>query len=321
MKRPFLATFLAVFLALTVPAFAAGLPATLRANALVEGETLKLGDLWENLGDKGETVIAAAPQPGKRVSLDARWLAAVANGFGIDWRPMTAFDRIVVERAGQSVDPRLIDTELREALALEGLPPGSSFDISNRSVLSNLMIPAGQPATVGVRDVVLDTRMNRFSATIELPANAPNATRVRVSGRTFITARIPVLTRVINRGEVITAKDVVWQEIREEGVRRDIVTDIAQLVGTEPRMTMRAGVPVRLSEVRLPVLVEKHSQVTIVLKTPFMQLTAIGKALDEGGKGDTVHVLNTRTKQTVEGRVVAPGTVAVAPGGARIVMN
>ncbi len=62
-----------------------------------------------------------------------------------------------------------------------------------------------------------------------------------------------------------------------------------------------------------PVVVAKGSLVTIVLKTPTMILTAQGRAVEDGGRGDVIRVMNTRSKKIVEGVVSRPGTVSVEP--------
>ncbi|HSV29647.1 MAG TPA: flagellar basal body P-ring formation chaperone FlgA [Candidatus Omnitrophota bacterium] len=319
MKRILLAALLA--LALSGQAMAATLPAQLKSAVSLEGDVIRLGDIWDNLAaDKADLAIAAAPQPGKRISLEARWLAAVAQSYGIDWRPNTAFDRVVLERAGQTVDPRLIESQIREALALEGLPAGSDFEISNRHALA-ITIPANANAAVGVKDVVMDQRTNRFSATVEVPAGSPAATRVKLTGRVFTTTRVPVLSHAMNRGEVITERDIEWAEVREEQVRRDLIADPSQMIGLEPRWTVRQGVPLRAADLQRPVLVARNSHVTLVLKTPFMTLTAQGKAIEDGGKGDTIRVTNLQTKRTIEGKVDGPGTVSVASNGPRLLAN
>jgi flagellar basal body P-ring formation protein FlgA len=288
--------------------------AQLRLSAMIEGDTIKLGDLWDNLGAKAGTVIANAPLPGRRVSLDARWLYAVAAANGIDWRPSSAYQHVMVERAGQSIDQALIETQLREALTMNGLPEGTNFEINNRSAL-NIMIPADAQPTVAVRDVVIDPRTQRFSATIEAPAGSPNAVRTQVVGHLFATTRIPVLNHAMARGDVITAHDIDWQQVREESVRRDIVIEPRQLIGMEPRYQIRQDTPIRLTDVERPILVARNSTVTMILRTPYMTLTAQGTAMSDGGQGDIIKVTNLQTKQVVEGRVESQGTVAVAFGG------
>lgn len=324
MKRLLLAATVALgtlVLAAAAPAVAGSLPASLKTAATIEADTVKLGDLWDNLGDKAETVIANAPQPGKRITADARWLAAVAQAYGVNWQPASAFERIVIERAGQMVDAKVIETEIKEALAMEGVPGPFEFDISNRTAL-NIVVPSSTaPATVAVRDVSWDQRASRFSATIEVPAGSPTAVRQRVSGRVFSVARIPVLSHSMGRGDVIGERDIEWVEARAENVRRDIVTDPRQLIGQEPRFQLRQGAPVRVAELQRPVLVPRNSTVTVSLKTPYMTLTTQGRATEDGGKGDVIHVTNLQTKRVVEAVVDGPGTVVVAMGGTRTVSN
>lgn len=301
-------------------AAASELPVQLKPAAYVEGDVIRLGDLWENLGDKADVVIAAAPQPGKRITLESRWLLSAAMGHGIDWRPANVFEKAVVERAGQTVDINLIESELREALALEGAPMNSRVELMGRNALQ-IVVAAGTPATVGVRDVTYDQRMNRFTATVEVPAGSPAATRIKVGGHVYTTARIPVLTHTMGRGELITEKDVQWQDVREEQVRRDIIATPKALIGMEPRYQLRALAPIRTAEVQRPLMINRNSSVTMTYRTPFMTLTTQGKALEDGSAGDTIRIINVQSKQTVEARVEGPGLVSVAMGGSRLLAN
>lgn len=309
-----------VLLAASVPAWASGLPVTLKPAASIQGDVVKLGDLWDNLGAKADVVLAGAPQPGKRIVGDARWLAAVAQANGIDWQPSSAFDRIVIERSAQMVDPRLIEAELRDALAMEGMGGNFDLEVNNRSAL-NIMVPSGGSNLIAVRDVVLDARNNRFAATVEVPADSPNAVRQRVAGRVFPVSRIPVLSRALNRGDIIAESDIKWVDVRADLTRRDIIVDADQIVGQEPRMPLRAEAPLRAADLRRPVLVERNAMVTVALKTPYMSLTTQAKSQDAGGKGDIVRITNMSSKRTVEAVVEGPGLVSVSPGGPRLLSN
>jgi len=288
------------------------LPVQLKTSVSLEGDVIRLGDLWDNIGDKAATPLANAPQPGKRITLEPRWLAAVAQSYGINWHPASAFEHSVVERVGQTVDHRVIETELREALRLEGAPANASIEIANRAALQ-IVVPTTIVPTVGVRDLVYDPRMNRFSAVVEVPAGAANATRVKIGGNIFASARIPVLSHAMTRGDTITEQDIEWVDVREEVVRRDIVTNLRQMVGQEPRYPLRAGAPVRMVELQKPVVVAKNAPVTMTIRTRFMTLSALGSAVDDGSIGDIIRVTNTHSKQVVEARVDGPGEVSVTP--------
>jgi flagella basal body P-ring formation protein FlgA len=287
------------------------LPLQLKTEAVVTQDVIRVGDLWENAGDKADMAIAQAPKPGRRVSLDTRWLTTLASNNGINWRPSSQFEHIVVERSGRAIELPLIESELREALTLEGLPTTSNFEITNRQNLS-VIIPADAPATIAIKEMVMDSRTQRFAAVIEAPAGSPQAIRVKITGRTFATTRVPVLSHAMNRGETIASKDLIWTEVRDDNLHQDLVIDPKQLIGMEPRQLLKANNPVRLADLQRPMAVSRNGLVTLLLQTPYMTLTAQGRAMDDAGIGDTVRVTNLQTKQVIEARVQAPGTVVVA---------
>lgn len=298
------------------PAFDA--PVRLKNSVRLNGNVILLRDLFENAGKHAEAAVAHAPLPGKRVVLDARWLATVANGYGLDWKPLTMGDRAMVERASQVIPVEMIEQEILAELAYHGVPASADLDMGNRT--PQLHIAADAQAVVAVRDLVWDDRLRRFSATIEAPAGAPDAARTRIAGRVFTTISVPMLTRGISRGDIIGEGDVEWAETRVETMRRDALTDIADVVGKSARQTLRPGLPLTANDVQRPVLVAKGALVTMVLKMPQMSLTSQGRAIQNGAEGEMIRITNTQSNMTVEGRVEGPNLVSVQPVG-RILAN
>lgn len=286
-------------------------PPQLKAQASVADDVIRAGDLWDNAGTKAQTPVARAPQAGHHLTLDARWLASMAASIGLDWRPTSNYDRVVVDRSGQTVDVSAVETELREALTMEGLPKDAEFEISNRSSIS-IVIPTDVQPTLAIKDVMIDSRTQRFSAMVEVPAGSPQATRVKVVGRTFMTSRIPTLARAMGRGETITSRDIIMVGVRDEAMRQDCATDAQQILGMEPKSLLKAGAPIRMAELQKPVLVARNTLVTMILQTPLMTLTSQGRVSEDGSQGDLVKVTNLQTKQVVEARVQSNGTVLVA---------
>jgi len=310
-------TALAAALLLAASLLAAGGPAlaqtaALRTNVMLNDDYLRLSDLFENAGPKAETVIAQSPQPGKRVTLEARWLASVAQTYGVDWRPFGTNDRSVVERASRSIPIDQIELELMAALSSYGIPPNAQIELASRQPL---VIAAESTGTVGVRDLYYDERQARFTAVLEAPAGAPNAVRARITGRVFTTVNVPVPVRVIGRGEVIGPNDLEWRNVRGEVAKRDIVLDESRLIGQAARTSLQAGNPIQRQDVQKPVIVAKGAIVTLAVRTQSMNVTAQGRALEDGSVGDTVRVTNTSSNRTVEGRVEGPNLIAVLPTG------
>jgi len=282
---------------------------TLKKMVKVEGNVVRLGDLFRHVGEKAEISVAYAPEPGKRASFDARWLYRVARTYGLKWRPINDRVRAVVVRDSQIISRTEIVDAIRDALAERGVDPDSDIEMSNR--LIRLHVPAGAPAGVGIEDMNYQPRTRRFTAIISAPADSPDAKRFRFNGRVHATTDVPVLIRRVLAGEQIKKSDVKWVKVRSRRVQPSTILQITELVGMTPRRGLRANYPILTNAVRRPILVEKGSLVTMVLQTRKMTLTAQGKALDHGSDGDVIRIKNTQSNKTVEAEVIGHGRVAV----------
>ncbi len=134
----------------------------------------------------------------------------------------------------------------------------------------------------------------------------------------FAGERIVVPSRDIVRGETIADSDLAYQDV--DSARTGIVTSMDALSGMQTRRFLRAGEPVRSDDVKRPVLVAKGTTVTMVFSAPGITLSASGKAMSEGGMGETVTVLNPVSYRQITATVTGPGQVRAgdAPSSPRI---
>lgn len=288
-------------------------PVTLRQSVTVSGGMVRLGDLFVPAGDKAEAAVAYAPAPGKRAIFDARWLYRVARAYGLNWRPLGIHEKAVVVRESIVIGRREIADHILAALVDKGVDADMQVELSNRML--RIHVPGDSTATVAVEDVAYDPRTRRFIAIVVAPADDPAARRIRVTGRVHRVIDVPVLTRRVLAGEVIRERDVKWIAMRGDRLQRDTIQDPGALIGKSPRRGLRAGVPVRVSDVRLPVLVPRRSLVTITYRVRSMTLTARGRALEDGGAGDTVRVANIQSNTVVQAVVTGVNRVSVQPAG------
>ena len=303
----------AIMLALLAAAPAAGAEpdgqVVLRGHVVVNSDFILLGDIFTGAGDKAETPVAYTPAPGKRAVFDARWLSRVARAYGLNWRPAGIRDQTIVKRESFVIGREEIEDVILAALIDKGVEPGLNVELSNR--ILRLHVAGDSTATVAVEDTVYEPRTKRFTAIIVAPADDPSAKRIRVTGRLIEVSDVPVLARRVMSGELIGKGDIEWIKVRSTRLQRDIILDAGDLVGKSPKRGLRAGRPVRASEVRRPLLVSKSSLVTIVLQAPSMLLTSQGRALEQGSDGDTIRVVNTQSNKVIEAQIIGHGRVAV----------
>lgn len=283
--------------------------AMLKPAATVDSEIVRVADIFDDVGPEGERVMLRAPAPGRRYVLDAAWLAEAARVHGLDWRPTSRFDRIVVERVGRVIGREQISGAIRQALLREGAPAQIAIEYSAR--IPEIAVGLEATAELDVQSLAYDRANGRFSALVLAGAGHASAQRLPVVGRAIPTRPIPVLRRQVATGEIIRADDVVEVDAREDALRRDALVDAGRIVGQSARRTLRPGEMLREGDLRAPVLVARNGLVTIQLRMGSMSLTAQGRALEEGARGETVRVVNVQTRRTIEATVIGPDAVVV----------
>jgi flagella basal body P-ring formation protein FlgA len=302
-------------LALTIAVAAVNAPApaeaaTLRAVATVDDNVVRLGDIFDDLGTGADIAVAYAPAPGRRLTFGAAALMELARTYRLDWRPSSRFDRVIVERAGRVIQKSEIMAQLSDALKAEGLKRHMEVELFGRNV--EMAVPLAAAGPLEVRNLTLDPQTGRFTAMVA--AGDEGSYRLPVSGRVHETSSVPVLRRAMAPGDIIRKDDIEIIRTREDRIGRDVVMDPSKLIGTTPRQRLRAGEPIRDNDTRPPILVERNSTVTIVLQTGYLTLTAQGRAVEDGAKGDTIRVTNLQSKKTIEAVVAGPDFVTIQSG-------
>ena len=127
--------------------------------------------------------------------------------------------------------------------------------------------------------------------------------------------RIVVPAHDIARGEIITDSDLTYASVPGSALMAGTVTNLAAVKDMEARRMLHAGEALRADDVRHPIVVTRGQTVTMLFHAPGVELTAMGRAMGDGGVGDTVTVQNPSSVRMIVGVVSAPGTV-IATGPA-----
>ncbi len=133
----------------------------------------------------------------------------------------------------------------------------------------------------------------------------------------FGGVRVVVPAHDIARGSTIAETDLTYATSPND-VMTSTVTAMPDIVGMQARRSLRAGETVRLEDVRRPILVTKGSTVTMSFEAPGISLSVTGRAMSEGGMGETVTIQNPSSYRQISAVVTGPGQVLARMGAARI---
>ena len=119
----------------------------------------------------------------------------------------------------------------------------------------------------------------------------------------------------IARGALIGEDDLTTKLVPVLRANDTFIRDTQNAAGREAKRALRAGELLHTSDLKRPTIVTKGSTVTMIFEVPGIALTSVGRALAEGGEGDTIAVLNPTSYRQVSAVITGPGTVRVgAPG-------
>jgi flagellar basal body P-ring formation protein FlgA len=289
-----------------------------RPVALVEGDTIRLADLFEGAGERGGSALGAAPGPGRRIVVEAAQLAAIARLYGLAWRPMTGQERSVVERPGRPLSRDDVLDPLRAELIPLGLDGESEIEIPG---FSPPLVPLAALAQVVIETPHFDAQTRRFSATLAVLADGMPGQRIRLAGRAVATVPVVVATRRLAVGDVVQPTDARVTRLRAERVRPGAAERLDQIIGRQLRRPIATELPFHTADLSAPHLVQRNGAVTMVLEAPGLALSAQGRALEAAPRGAVVPVMNLASRSVVEAEVIGPGRVRVAMGAVPVALR
>jgi flagellar basal body P-ring formation protein FlgA len=285
----------------------------LRAVATVEADVVKLGDLIEGVGAAGDTVVFGAPQPGQSGVISAARILMAARDHGIGNVDPAGLTSIAVRRAARRLTADDISRAIAGALARQHqTPEDAELDLAVGG--AEVAIEASATGAPEVRSLSYNGGSGRFEATLVVPGSRQlEIAPLRVVGNIADVVRVPVLTRAVLKGDVVTANDIILERRRRSELGPDIATDLSKLAGNAARRSLPRGTLLREADVQRPELVERNAAVVMAFEQPGIQLSMRGRALAAGAMGDVIQVQNINSRRIVEARIVGPGKV-VATG-------
>jgi len=278
----------------------------------VAGDTIHIGDIFRDAGAPASDAVAPAPAPGTRVTYNAAWLAAIAREHHLAWQPSSQFDQTSIERASRIIDADTVGQRILSAFAADTPNSDASIQLDNPGL--RFIIPAEASDAMAIDGLTLDQRTGRFSVFVTAPARSDNAQRQRVSGRIVYQVTLAVPAHGMSIGDVFGPADVSEAKLPRERVASDAVSNPQQLIGKAARRILRAGETVRSGDIAEPIVVHKGDLVTIALNTAGMQLTAQGKAAEDGAMGVSIRVANTQSNRVIDAVVAGPNQVVIGSG-------
>jgi len=294
-------------------------PPVLHSDVTVTGDVVRIGDVIDNAGTAAEIPIYRAPDLGTTGSLPTAQVIAALQAhqvIGVDTKDIKA---VTVTRLSRAIDAKEIQSQVAHAIEHHGgLGDAANLSLTFDRDLQDVQLDSCYTGTVQPVATQFNPRNGRFDVTFEIGSdnNSPSV-KLRFTGVAIETVQAAVLTRNVERAEVLKASDVIIERRPKAEIGGDVATR-SGAVGMQMRRPLRAGQPLRVTDLVKPDLVQRDSNVTLIYQTAGIYLTIRGKALDNGAEGDMISVLNLQSNRTIAGVVIGHNQVRVSAVTPRI---
>jgi flagella basal body P-ring formation protein FlgA len=287
-----------------------------RADAVVTDNTIKLADVAqidspriqddESIIQLKQIVLGASPRAGERLSLDGTEVLARLRDEGVklDAVRYTLPRQITVTRAFREVSM----DELSMALSKFVEASGRQIEVRKLMVEKPVRIPTD---SFGVEVVSLQsTNPGHFGADFRSVAGADQA-RFQLRLIADEWRLMPVASRPLKKGAIVSGQDVELNRINGTSVGRDSVENLSDIVGQSLTRDVGQGEMFRTTAVTVTPIIKAGQKVTLLFRQGRLEATASGTALENAASNQEIKVRNEGSRKVVVGRAVEPGIVAV----------
>jgi flagellar basal body P-ring formation protein FlgA len=199
-----------------------------------------------------------------------------------------------------------------------GLGDAANLNLTFDRDLADVRLEASNTGALQPISVRFEPRNGRFDVSFEVSNenNTPSA-KLRFTGTAIETVEAAVLTRNVERNDVLKSSDVVTERRPKAEVGGDAAVR-TRAVGMQMRRQLRAGQAIKVADLAKPDLVQRDDNVTLIFESAGLYLTIRGKAIEGGTEGDVVNVINLQSKRTVSGVIIGRGQVAISVATPRL---
>jgi len=290
---------------------------TVPAHAQVHSDMIVLGEISEIEGEDAilmeklkSITLGKAPSPGELRSISAEYLESRVrqNGIDADTVALHLPDKIEVARKTVIISPKEVEEIVRSFILKKRNPNLTAVKISPADSIS---LSAGE-ITYEVIPRRNEDYLGGTTLGLVFMVDGRAEKKIWVSAEIDVSQKVVVCNKTLQRNHVITQDDIRLDTLSLKEFPEDVVTDPLEAIGKRTQRTIDINSPLRFKCLGVMPLVKRGDLVTIVAESDVVKITTQGVAIENGGKGEMVKVVNTGSQKEVYGKVRDSRTVEVA---------
>lgn len=293
---------------------------TVKEEATVRGDKVRLGDIAtfspseDARADRLKGVeIGSAPYPGSQTRLSSHFLGyKIGSSVGADDSVRLRIpSTLLIKRTAQYIDTKELEDIFRTHILSHSPWSRDRIVFDRINTPGPMALPEGRLQWQVWERGDPDYIGNVF-LTVDFRVNGQQVRKVALSGRISIKQEVVKATRKIRSGEVISEGDLTLVSESNSGRHsKSVLTRMEDALGKKATRNIQEGQRLSRPMIEDPPMVKRGKRVIIKAMNQTMQITTLGKVLEDGKAGDQVKVVNISSGREILATVMGPGIVQV----------
>ncbi len=152
---------------------------------------------------------------------------------------------------------------------------------------------------------------NRIFLSVKFMKGSQIISRVNAMALVKVIIDVVVASRDLGAGAIVADADIKIEKHEVGSGYSNVITDASMVIGKQIDRKIRAGSPFIKNSISIPKLIRLGDMVTIVAQSGQFRITTLGKAKQNGDRGEWISIMNVESKKVINAQVTGPGTVRV----------
>lgn len=291
--------------------------------AWIEGPSVQLGEIAEidgneELVEKLKKIrIASAPPLGKSrvINRDYIWVRLYQSKIKAQELIFQGAKEVEITVLSNSIEEEQVLRAIEDSLSTflkEEEREGMEMEIGRMAFSFPLVVPVGE---LKLQGEISSSSFNssRLTILMQIYINENLYHTLSIPLKIKIFKEVVVVTRNLHTDHTFTREDIRKEKILINVNKQDEewLCDLQEVLGKRLLRNISAGTPLKKEILGPPLLINRGSLVTLFIEGRNIRIHAQGKALEKGGKGEIIKVLNIDSQKRLEGIIVDVNSVRI----------
>lgn len=198
--------------------------------------------------------------------------------------------------------------ELVKDTVARNINTASEYEISVLPLDSQLKLPE---CTEALEAFTTTESIKAGRTSIGVRCTSENKWSISISAVIKMYETVMVLSRPVERGDLITSQHLAVEKRDVSKLRGDFVTQPEQVENKQAARYLPAGAILGLKSITEPRVIKRGDKIIISTTQPGFAIRMNGAAMMDGTKGQRIRVKNENSGRIINATVIEPGLVSV----------